>query len=69
VNFVVFGALIIAFGLGVGQAVQPGRLSWLGPLFLVISGAGETLAAFNTDRPTARRAGMVRFTAWRSWCS
>jgi hypothetical protein len=52
-NFVVLGVLIIAFGLGVGQAVQPGRLSWLGPLFLVVSGAGETLAAFNTDPPNA----------------
>jgi hypothetical protein len=52
-NFVVFGVLIIVFGLGVGQAVQPGRVSWLGPAFLVVSGVGRSLLAFNTDPPGA----------------
>jgi hypothetical protein len=48
----VFG-LIIVFGLEMRMAVKPGQLSWLGPLFLVVSGAGVTLLAFNTDPPNA----------------
>jgi hypothetical protein len=51
VNFVTFGLLVIVFASGMGRALKPGRLAWVGPLLLALAGAAEALAAFNTDAP------------------
>lgn len=45
VNFAVFGALTIAFAIGVHRALRPSRAGTIGSAFLLVSGVGLVLAA------------------------
>ncbi|MGH2556251.1 MAG: DUF998 domain-containing protein, partial [Actinomycetota bacterium] len=43
-NFLVFGALMIAFAIGLHRGIRPTRRGVVGPAFLVVSGVGLILA-------------------------
>jgi hypothetical protein len=61
VNFVVFGALTIAFAVGLHQAVLPSRRGFVGPLLLGLSGIGCFVAATIPVREDA--SGQTSFPA------
>jgi hypothetical protein len=52
VNFIVFGLLIIGFGIGLRFALTPGVMSFWAPLLQILTGLGLIVAGIFTQDPT-----------------
>lgn len=64
-NFIVAGALLIAFAVGIGQAIPVGRASKWGPRLLGVFGAGFVIGgAFPADPSNGFPVGAPETVTW-----